>query len=63
MDEFKKLNFIKNGYIQFNNLLDKKNCEEFLKKIYELKNYDKTNLFLSEKEFLSNPSFEKKKPR
>ena len=38
MDEFKKLNFIKNGYIQFNNLLDKKNCEEFLKKIYELKN-------------------------
>lgn len=62
MDEFKKLNFIKNGYIQFNNLLDKKNCEEFLKKIYELKNYDKTNLFLSEKEFLSNPSFEKKNP-
>lgn len=62
MDEFKKLNFIKNGYIQYNNLLNKKNCDEFLKKIYELKNYNKNDLFLSEKEFLDNPSFYKTNP-
>lgn len=62
MNEFKKLNFIKNGYIQCDNLLDKKDCEQFLKKIYKLKNYNKNDLFLSEKEFLANPSIYKTNP-
>lgn len=62
MDDSKKLNFIENGYIKYDNLLDKKNCEQFLEKIYKLKNYDKTNLFLSEKEFLDNPSIYKTNP-
>ena len=62
MDEFKKLNFIKNGYIQYDNLLGKKNCEQFLEKIYKLKNYNKDDLFLSEKEFLDNPSVYKINP-
>lgn len=62
MDKFEKLNFIKNGYIQYDNILDKKNCDEFLKQIYKLKNYNKNDLFLSEKEFLDNPSVFKTNP-
>mgnify|MGYP002832373233 CR=1 FL=1 len=42
------------------NLLDKKKCEQLLEKIYELKNYNENDLFLSEKEFLKDPSFKKK---
>ena len=62
MDEFKKEDFIKNGYLQYDNLLNKTNCDQFLEKIYKLKNYNKTNLFLSEKEFLDNPSVYKTNP-
>ena len=62
MEDIKKKKFIKNGYVQYKNLLSEQQCRLVLEKIYKIKKYRRSNLFLSEKQFLKDASFEKKNP-
>lgn len=62
MNENEKSNFIEDGYIKYNNLLSKKKCTELLNIINNIKNYNKSDIFLDENEFLKDPTLIKKNP-
>ena len=62
MNDNNKNDFIKNGYLKFENLLNKKECKNFLDKTNKIKSYKKSNIFLNENEFLKDPSLTKKNP-
>ena len=62
MNDTEKSNFINNGYMEYDNIISKKKCRELLDTINKIKNYNKSNIFLNENEFLENPSLVKKNP-
>ena len=62
MNDTEKSNFINNGYMEHDNIISKKKCRELLDTINKIKNYNKSNIFLNENEFLENPSLVKKNP-